>query len=662
MTPEHGVSSPETTGNTRKLRACAECARLKIRCRWQPGSAPGEAAECARCSRMGIRCRVPEIGPRKKRGKSNRVTELEKKIDGLVNLFKSQQQEAQGSTPPANDEFTAEQRQLRQMMPCLGVPVPPPGTTSFLKGARPEVVNNDGFPTPDSLPSSDSLQLVPGLSLTYEQADGYLEIYRTRMVPNFPFVPIDPKVTARELHSQKPFLFWCIIQALVPQDAATQLAVDDWVRQYVSLHIIVRKERKLEYIQGLLLYTTFYAWGDIHIHLGLHANGLLQMVYGLVLDINVYARAGTLSWMPKSMLADAWTVLTRGKPLEIPKQTLEEQRAILGGYFVSSCVAASMSRLPQIQYNSDIAKCFKGVRAARELPSDDALLAFVRLQQVIDRHRAVFPAHGPEDGEAFPAFREHYGAIMASFRKEVEKIAEEEPAITENHQLLWSQYFTMFVRIYEPAIGMRATSPSESASPTEPYSRTENLWSCLQAVQAGMKAILAAPPENYAYMPFLLVSNMAFVMMASNRLLLEDEDDDWDAAAARRKLDHPENARLIADRLEEADNVSIVVGQKRRLFEDNTSRWANYACRARWMRQWYLSKVTPAPVVEQPAAAADVLAEANMSWAADFAIDHQFWEQLMMDGLVPLDFGTQTLPGMMRTTDETMTMSSMIPQ
>lgn len=93
-----------------------------------------------------------------------------------------------------------------------------------------------------------------------------------------------------------------------------------------------------------------------------------------------------------------------------------------------------MKRCPQIQYTSDIAKCFKGVRAARELPSDDVLLAFVRLQQASDRHRALFPLHDAEDGEAFPPFREHYGAIMASFRKEVESIAKEEPAIAQNHR------------------------------------------------------------------------------------------------------------------------------------------------------------------------------------------------------------------------------------
>lgn len=146
------------------------------------------------------------------------------------------------------------------MLPSLGAPVPPAGIATSSKVAGPDVKVGAGFPTPDTLPSPDSLQLVPGLSVTLEQAGEYLEIYRTRMVPNFPFVPIDPKVTARELYSQKPFLFWCIMQALVPQNAATQLAVDDWVRQYAAAHIVVRKERKLEYLQGLILYIAFYAW------------------------------------------------------------------------------------------------------------------------------------------------------------------------------------------------------------------------------------------------------------------------------------------------------------------------------------------------------------------------------------------------------------------
>lgn len=70
--------------------------------------------------------------------------------------------------------------------------------------------------------------------------------------------------------------------------------------------------------------------------MGINVNTLLQLAIGLVMDMTIYTLAGPLSWMPKNMLADAWCVLGRGKTFEQPKQTLEEQRAILGGYFVAS--------------------------------------------------------------------------------------------------------------------------------------------------------------------------------------------------------------------------------------------------------------------------------------------------------------------------------------
>lgn len=76
--------------------------------------------------------------------------------------------------------------------------------------------------------------------------------------------------------------------------------------------------------------------GDVHIHLGMSANGLLQLAIGMVSDMSINTLAGPLAWMPKTMLSDAWAVISKGKHFETPKQTLEEQRAVLGGYFIAS--------------------------------------------------------------------------------------------------------------------------------------------------------------------------------------------------------------------------------------------------------------------------------------------------------------------------------------
>ncbi|KAJ3959002.1 hypothetical protein N0V92_004378 [Colletotrichum tropicale] len=417
--------------------------------------------------------------------------------------------------------------------------MPQPDTEASSTAVTPDP-NCSAQHTPDVGPSN-TLQLVPGLSLTMDQAEEYLNIYRTRMVPHFPFIPIHVNVTARELHSQKRFLFWCIMQALVPQEAPVQKAVDDWIRHHAAVHVIVNRERKLELLQGL----------------------------------------------------------------------------------------------------------------------------------------SLFPIYDRDEDTPAPFFKEHYSAIFSSVQKEMEDLQKEEPGINKDNPLVWCHYVTLAVRLYEPALGMRPMSPADTASPTEPYSRTDALWKCLECVQAAMDALMSIPAEIYAYLPFTLVSSTAFVMMAANRLLLEDGSPDWDVTIARQKIPHAENTQRMADRFEEADNVALVVGQKRRLFEDQTSRWANYAYRARWMKNWYLSKVSPPqrePSAEQPPNTAEGSTnDPSMSWVDDVTMDKMFWGQMIVDGFgqMPYDFqfgndSMQTLQGIMwqdgMSTTETMAMANMIPQ
>ncbi|KAK1985483.1 hypothetical protein LZ30DRAFT_809594 [Colletotrichum cereale] len=635
--------------NTKKSRACTACARQKIRCRWPPESGNSETTDCLRCSRMSIRCRVPDPVPRKKRGKSrrsSRVTELEKKIDGLVNLFQSQQQvqEAQGldsvKTFPASED--------QQLAPGAAVTIPSLHQTSTSRTASSGTAfgtsKPNTLPAPDAGLSDTNFYLVPDFSLSAKKAEEYLDIYRTRLVPNFPFVPIRHDITATDLYDEKRFLFWCIMQAVVPQTAAVQKAVDDWVRRYAAMHVVVLGEQSIELLQGLLVYV---AWGDVHLQIGINAYSLMQMAIGLVTEMTMVSLGGSVSWMQKSMQAEAWAVLSRGKQLEPTKHTTEEQRAILGGYFVASSNPAAMRRCSQIQYTPQFARCFRAIRKASELPSDAQLLALIRLQNVADRVRSVFPNPDRDEGGPVPIFREHCAAVMSSIRKEIVVLQSEEPIINKNQPMLWAHYQTLMVKLYEPCIGMRAASPSEATSLTEPYSRTEALWCCLQAVHSAANALLEISAETFAYLPFNSIADVAYTVMASHRLLLDDTASDWDVVLARQKFDLPELTRRLGDKLEEADNVALIVGQKRRLFEDNSSRWSNYAYRARWLRQWYLSKVTPpaeeqAPNLAQPGSD-PMLNEQNMSWLAGISIDQGFWEAMMLDGPGQIPFDAPVL-------------------
>ncbi|EFQ36722.1 uncharacterized protein GLRG_11871 [Colletotrichum graminicola M1.001] len=586
--------------NAKKFRACTSCARQKIRCRWPPESGNSERTDCLRCSRMSISCRVPDPVPRKKRGKSrqsSRVLELEKKIDGLVNLFQSQQQAQEDHG--LKSSATGPEGEARHLSPDNAVTLPglhqAPSCRTTSSGIPASTPESHIISVPDSRYSDATFYLVPGFSISVAKAEEYLDIYRTRLVTNFPFVPVRHDMTAIELHDTKKFLFWCIMQAVVPQTASVQKAVDDWVRRHAAMHVVVLGEQSIELLQGLLVYV---AWGDLHFQMGTNAYSLLQMAIGMVMEMTLFSFGGFMSWMPRSSLPEAWALLGRGNQIESTKQTLEEQRAILGCYFVASSNPAAMRKYSQIQYRPQIARCFKAIREASELPSDAQLLALIRLQNIGDRIRSVYPNTDKDEGIAVPIFREHFAAVLLSIRKEIIALESEEPIINRNQPMLWAHYQALMVKLYEPCIGMRAARPSEATSLTEPHSRTEALWCCLQAVENAAKALLDISVEKFAYLPFNSVADLAFTMTTSHRLLLERAASDWDVGLARQKLDMAELTRQLGDKLEEADNVALVVGQKRRVFEDNSSRWSNYAYRARWLRQLYLSRMAP-PVEEQ---------------------------------------------------------------
>ncbi|KAK6223103.1 hypothetical protein QIS74_03948 [Colletotrichum tabaci] len=568
---------------------------------------------------------MPRTGARPEE-ETGRVTELERKIDGLVNLFQTRQQsrEAQGlnstTTTPSNGDHNP--------MPYTGLTIPgldrSSATQATPSGVSPDTTQNRNTPPGVGARQTDkTFYLVPDFSLSVEKAEEYLNIYRTRMVPNFPFVPIPPSTTAAELHDKKRFLFWCIMQAVVPQTAAVQKAVDDWVRRHAAMHVIVLKDNSIELLQGLVVYV---AWGEVHQQMGTNANSLLQMAIGLVMDFTIQTLGGPLGWMPKTLQADAWVLVGRGKQSELTKHTLEEQRAILGGYFIASSVPAAMRRYSQIQFTPHLVRCSKAIREASELPTDQQLLALIRMQNVGDRIRAVFPSPDREEGEPLPIFREHFNVVLSSIRKEI-----------------------LAIELEEPIVNKEQPNPSEAVSPTEPYSRTEALWHCLRAIQNSSAALLDLAAEAFAYLPFNLIADVAYSMMASHRLLLEDTANDWDVSMARQKLDLPEITRRVGDKFEEADRVALVVGQKRRLFEDNSSRWSNYAHRARWIRQWYLTKAVPPPhetttttttnQAQLGSESTTFLNEANLSWLGGISMDQGFWEAMMLDGpgQIPFD-------------------------
>lgn len=91
------------------------------------------------------------------------------------------------------------------------------------------------------------------LPSTHEAAH-LLEFYSTEMAPLFPFVVIPKSVTVEDLRLEKPILYLVIMMAACQHDMQRQLALAKLVREDINQTVLIRGERSVALLEGLLVY------------------------------------------------------------------------------------------------------------------------------------------------------------------------------------------------------------------------------------------------------------------------------------------------------------------------------------------------------------------------------------------------------------------------
>jgi hypothetical protein len=88
-----------------------------------------------------------------------------------------------------------------------------------------------------------------------DQAETLVQVYRTDMMPHFPFVIVPPHTTAGDLRNTKPFLFLAVISVACFHDLDTQNKLCNRFKFMVSDKVLLGGDDclELEYIQGLLI-------------------------------------------------------------------------------------------------------------------------------------------------------------------------------------------------------------------------------------------------------------------------------------------------------------------------------------------------------------------------------------------------------------------------
>lgn len=158
-------------------------------------------------------------------------------------------------------------------------------------------------------------------------ADQNLETFRHAFLPYFPVVYIPDIMNSNFLRQQKPFL-WLVIMSLCTKDMTKQFAMEYTIRQIISQRVVAEHEKNLDLLLGLICYL---AWFQFHKKDRPYLTMWSQIAVSLVCELEIHKP-------PPGEEGQFGSRVTSfpPRPLVPHIRTLEERRAILGTYIITS--------------------------------------------------------------------------------------------------------------------------------------------------------------------------------------------------------------------------------------------------------------------------------------------------------------------------------------
>jgi hypothetical protein len=96
----------------------------------------------------------------------------------------------------------------------------------------------------------------PGMLV--KDPDGMLSTFQDRMASQVPFVVIPQGMTAGILRREKPFLYMAVMMVASFEDTGTQLALGRKGLEHMVERLILRGEKSMDLLQGLLIYLSWF--------------------------------------------------------------------------------------------------------------------------------------------------------------------------------------------------------------------------------------------------------------------------------------------------------------------------------------------------------------------------------------------------------------------
>ncbi|KAL2147549.1 hypothetical protein VTI28DRAFT_8804 [Corynascus sepedonium] len=511
-------------------RACTNCARAKCRCIYRPNG-----SGCERCHRLRKEC-VPSVTVRKRNGKRahmSRTAQLEAKLEDLVTLLRHQTVPADkasslgdtgsnvATSTPALSTHSTNSHSNHDSPRSVPAPVLPPqqpdcgsakaGVGLPGRNSLPGAVF--GPPIPTSLPAPIEPPPIPSCIYqpTPAEADEALMIFRKYMLIFLPFVHLPATVTSGKLRVSHPFL-WFSIMTVTCKNVDRRLVMSEATKRFVAQKVVVDNEKSIDLLLGLL---ALLGWAHYHFKKDKPILCVFaSLAKSLIFDMGLHKIPGEphISACVKNYSANP------------PPKTLEERRAVLACFHLTSQIAYELKRLDPLNWTSYMEECLEELSQQREWEGDDLLVAQVKVQLIFD-HLTRAASQSPD---GIPP-----GYVLFSLRSQLQAIRAQLPTHLQHNDTILSHIFYADLAIHEVATNKPKASPGGIVSEMQ---RFEAMEACMSATQGWFDRHFSIPSYVYIGMTFQYWCNMAHCALWLAKLSILDEPG-WDRRAVRSRID-----------------------------------------------------------------------------------------------------------------------------
>ncbi|KAH8689328.1 hypothetical protein BGW36DRAFT_70139 [Talaromyces proteolyticus] len=338
-----------------------------------------------------------------------------------------------------------------------------------------------------------------------ESDETLLSIYRNQLSSSLPFVIIPASTTPRQLQATRPFLMKVIRMVASVRHLRLVRGQNRAVMEHISNAILMRSERSLDLLQGILVFL-----GSYHYHCMAHAqfNNLIRLAVSLVEDMD-------MSTCPKSQQRSQLPLVRVEEPVS---RTNEEKRALLGVWYMSSNAGLVVKQLAITRYTKYLDQCLKDLDDAREYKSDQLVIQLVHIQQLTEKIFHFHSSDSPVD-EQLGSPEPSTMSRLEAFRAELDSLRNALPPNLKSDYLLSCYYNSAYLRIFEPLLVGSHLPDAESQSFASlslsgvPISDVFSHFTA--ALKAWLENWLAIPVCSYFFMP-----QPAYVQLVHGAMML----------------------------------------------------------------------------------------------------------------------------------------------